>query len=204
MASIEPARGGLRWVRNKGGGSDEPSTVELYVASNNTLAIFRGDLLRMQAAGDVYPAAAGETSMYVCVGCSNYALADGTTRCGSFLPAATTYTGDAALSNPLASKILAIPVANAVFEIDANASGTNAATAQSLVGNFVDIVATAGSTFNGLSGHVAGISTAGTSDGQLRIEGVSRYGKDNASMNDVTAANWKLEVTVNELQTAGV
>lgn len=203
MASIEPARGGLRWLRSKTG-TGAPPTVELYVASNNTNGIFRGDLIRMQSAGDAYPALAGETSMYVCIGCSNYKLADGTTRPGSFLPAATTYTGDASLANPLASKILAIPVFGQVFEIDANATGTDAATAQSLVGNFVDIVATAGSTFNGMSGYVAGISTAGTSDGQLRILGVSRYGKDNASMNDVTAANWKLEVEVYEQQTAGV
>jgi hypothetical protein len=172
----------------------------LLVASAYGSGIFRGDFLKPVDDGTYAVAGAGDSISHLCLGAANYVLADGTTRCGTFLPTGTTYTGSADITNPLASKVLAIPVHGQVFEMDAATALASLAAAQTLVGNVADIVATAaGSTFNGMSGFelaVAGATAGGSA--QMKILEIARYGKDNNSMNDVTAAKSKFLVEVYE------
>lgn len=196
MAQRIPNQGGLRWVRslNAGGAAPQP-TIEL-VASAYATALFRGDYLAPVNDGTVAVAAAGVAGRYVFQEAVNYLEAGGTTRGGPYLPV-TTYTGNADLTNPLASKILAIPVIDQIFEIDMDAAETSWATAQAKVGLGFDLVATAaGSTVTGLSGYTLDTSTGLTNAGQFILVEIPRYGT-NGCLNDVTVARWKCHVRVN-------
>lgn len=194
MAQNQPQRGGLRWVKSLANAAlATPPIVPKVALSNNTLAIFSGDLLKAETGGTVYPAAATETSAFVAVSVANYLGADGLTRPGAYLPAATTYTGVVSSTNPKASVLLCIPVDGQVFEVDVPTACATETAATALIGQAVDIVATAGSTANGQSGFttdtVANFA-ATTNSAQLRLVEIPRYSLSGQS-NNPTVAYWK-------------
>jgi hypothetical protein len=202
MASVQPRRGGLRWVKSlTNPGLGTPPIVELVVASAYGTALFAGDALIAQTDGTVQAAVASGTISHVMVSASNYLAADSLTRPGAYLPASTTYTGTTSLTNPLASKILAIPVQDQVFEVDCTTGNATTTAGYALIGQCVDIVATAGSTANGQSGFttdtVANFA-ATTVSAQLRLREIPGYGLD-GTLNDVTATYWKGWYTVYEI-----
>ena len=204
MASVQPRRGGLRWVKSlTNPGLGTPPIIEKVVATANATALFAGDALREQTDGTLLPAAAGETISHVMIAASNYVGADALTRQGAYLPASTAFTGTVSLTNPLASKVLVIPVLNQVFEVDCPTAAATTTAAYALINQCVDIVATAGSTANGQSGFttdtVANFAST-TASAQLLLRDIPAYGLD-GTLNDVTATYWKGYYTVYEVQT---
>lgn len=192
--------GGARWVRNELGGQN-PIIVEMVVADNNTLAIFNGDFVSMTSGGVAYPTAAGGLNIIgVCNGVVQYWDGENM-RKGNYLPATTRWS-----INSRQSIISVILARGALFEIDAN-DGTTATTEaahQLFLGENADIVATAGTTANGRSGHVMNISDHKTTTAQLRLRALSRrvdqdYAADRVKY--IVAVN---EGHLSETDTAGV
>jgi len=196
--SIQPQRGGARWVKALGvNGPGTPPIVPKLVASNNTLALFAGDWLEELADGTVYPCTTGGGAhpklSYVMVSADRYLGSDGLLRKGQFVPAATVYTGVVSLSNPLSTVVLCIPVENQIFEVDIPTAAATWTAATALIGKCADIIATAGSTVNGLSGHTS-VAVANfeatTVSGQMLLREVPEYGMDGRA-NDPTTTYWK-------------
>jgi hypothetical protein len=194
MAQIEPAKGGLRWVRSLvSPGLGTPPIEERVVASNNAAGLFRGDLLKEGTDGCLLPAAAGDAASHVMVSCKRYRGSDGYMRTGQFLPASTTYTGTVSRANPLASVVLAIPVKDQLFEVDVPTAAATQSAATALIGQCVDIVANAGDTVTGVSGFTTDTVAnfqATTASAQLRLTDIPEYGLS-GRINDVTQAYWK-------------
>lgn len=191
MANI--AVGGFRWVRSRLGGNTAPIE-EMPVASNNSTAIFTGDIVKRVSDGTVIIAAAGDLTLaYVVVGVVRYKRSDGAIVAGNYLPASTTYTGAPAVSNPQASILSLIPTQYQIFECDANTAAASITAAQDIVGNNCDFVATAGNTSSGRSGFVLDTSAPGTGTANWRVLDIV-----NSPDNDVTSVNYKVRVTVNE------
>lgn len=211
MASVQPQRGGARWVKSLSTPAlQTPPIVEKLVASNNTLALFAGDLLQIMTDGTVYPCTVGGGAYpglsFIMVSASNYVTADGLTRTGTYVPAATTYTGTVSLTNPLATKVLCIPISDGqqVFEMDVPTAAATTTAAAALVGQCVDILATAGSTTTGLSGFTSDTVAnfqASTTTNQLLLRQIPNYGL-NGMLNDVTATYWKGWFTAYEVTVA--
>ena len=198
MAQVIPQKGGLRFVGFIGtGGLGTPPIIALPVATGQTLALFNGDALYHVSDGTVYPQTAGDANAisHVMVGAKNYLGNDSLPRRGAYLPAATAYTGTVSLDNPLASVVLCIPTDNVLFEVDVPTAAATKTAAQALVGQTVNIVATAGSTVNGESGHttdtVANFKSPGDSThGQLLLIAVPQYDLQ-GRVNDPTQTYWK-------------
>ena len=204
MTQVQPQMGGLRFAGFVGsGGLGTPPIIALPVVSPNTLALFAGDALTKAADGTVYPATAGDSVCisHVMVSAKNYLGDDSIPRKGAYLPAAKTYTGGASIDNPLASIVLCIPTDHCLFEVDVPTAAATKAVAQGLMGQTINIVATAGSTANGQSGHttdtVANVKTPGDSThGQLLLVSIPQYDLAGRA-NDPTVAYWKAIVRVN-------
>lgn len=191
MANIQV--GGFRWVRSRLGGNTAPIE-EMPVASNNSTAIFSGDIVKRVSDGTVIVAAAGDLTLaYVVVGCARYKRSDGAIVAGNYLPASTTYTGAPSVANPQASILTCIPLQYQILECDANTAVASETAAQDLVGNNCDFVATAGNTSTGRSGFVLDTSAPGTATANFRVLEIVR-----SPDNDVTSVNFKVRVTVNE------
>lgn len=201
-----PTIGGLRFAYSLGS-SDGPLTEVYTVPSNNTDAIFTGTVVKVNDAGGVVAAGAGDTDLIgVVQGVVQYWDGENM-RSGNYLPAATVYGSN--LSRQ--SKVRVIPFKNNVFEVDADAAlaTPTLAGAQAIVGSNGDITAESGNTVSGRSTQALDISTAETTDGspgtaQLRIHGISKRIDQ-----DFTASRVKFLVTVNEgfmpeTDTAGV
>ena len=199
-ANIQPYRLGAHWVRSMTGPSlNTPPTLEIPVASNNTLGLFSGDLLQILTGGTVYPATRGggsyPTPSHVMVG-ARYLGSDGVRRKGPFLPAATTYTGTVSLANALCSVALVIPTLNQIFALTVPTAEATLTAAQAKVGKCIDVNPGAGDTTAGQSGHLIYTGTdatygwqSTTVSGQLRLEEIPRYGLTGL-LNDPTIANW--------------
>lgn len=191
---------GAHWVGSKGqAGLGSQPIVEKVVASNNTLAIFPGDFLDETTAGIVYPATVGGGAFpalaYVCVGIERYKGADSLMRKGKYLPAATTYTGEADQSNPQSTIVLCTPVVDQLFEVVVPTAVPTQAEIGDLLNKCIDIGPSAGSTVSGMSGHITAASTAGSTDAwgattataQLRLIRIPQVGRE---LNDPLLANW--------------
>ena len=204
MAQVQPQMGGLRFVGSIGSsGLGTPPMQALPVASGQTLALFVGDALFHVSDGTVYPQTAGDANAisHVMVSVKNFLGSDSIPRKNNFLPAATSYTGTVDLSNPLASVVLCIPTEDCLFEVDVPTGAASKTAAQALVGQTVNIVATAGNTSNGMSGHttdtVANFKAPGDSThGQLLLISIPQYDLTGRA-NDVTQAYWKGVFRVN-------
>jgi hypothetical protein len=192
MANI--AIGGARLIKRRAGGNLE-GTEEMPVASAYGTAIFYGDLVKRVNDGTIAAAAAGDAVYGIAAGAVRYKNGSGQIVAGNHLPASTTFTGSAHISNPQASIVKVIPLGSGdIFEMDVDTVVADVAAAQSLVGNNFDIVATAGSTTTGRSGYVVNnASGMGTATAQIRMNAVSTD-----PLNDVTAVNWKAQFIVNE------
>jgi hypothetical protein len=199
MASFQPAKGGLRWVKSEGASNSSPPIVIEVVATNYGTAIFKGDPVKKVNDGTWDLSGATGVIDGVCDGVeSYYEASSGTTRTGVFLPANTVYTGGSSKSNKLASLIRIIPSRGQIFEMDVGAGVADAATAQGHCHGNATMTATAGSTVNGRSGYVINASSfATTATHNVRIVSIPMYGNSNPAMNDVTAANWKVNVKAN-------
>ena len=204
MAQVQPQMGGLRFAGFFGaGGLGTPPIVALPVVSNNTLALFAGDALTKASDGTVYPTTAGDANgiSHVMVSVKNYLGSDSLVRKGAYLPAATTYTGTVSLDNPLCSVVLCIPVDACLFEVDVPTAASTKTVAQGLMGQTINIVATAGSTMSGQSGFttdtVANVKTPGDSThGQLLLFNIPQFDLVGRA-NDPTVAYGKVNVRVN-------
>jgi len=200
MAQVQPQMGGLRFAGFIGsGGLGTPPIVALPVASPSAsgVALFKGDALFHVNNGTVDVQTAGDALAisHVMESVKNYLGSDSLVRKGAFLPAATSYTGTVSIDNPLASVVLCIPADHCLFEVDVPTGAATKTAAQSLVGQTVNIVATAGSTANGQSGHttdtVANFKNPGDSThGQLLLVKIPQYDLAGRA-NDPTVAYWK-------------
>lgn len=212
MASIQPARHGLVWqysLSNRGLGT--PPVVRKVVASAyNGAAIFVGDVVLAVNDGTVAICTAGLRPGWVVAAVERYkSPSDSLVRSGPYCPCSSslTYSGSASLDNPTATVLVCIPCRDQVFEATADTTGTSWAAAQAYVGEYADLVATAaGDTVTGISGYDIDISTHSASDGQFAIVGVPVYGIGQNTMNDPTAAGYRVLVTVNpsELLDVGI
>lgn len=187
------AMGGFRWARSKIGAKTEPRERGVVITANSG-AIFRGDAVKRVSDGTFIVCAAGDAVYGIADGVERYKNSSSQIVSGNYLPDATAYSGTPTLDNPQASVIYIIPCRDQVFEVDVNTAATTLTTAQDLVGNNADLVATAGSTASGRSGFVLNTASgSGTGTAQFQIlEIVQMPG------NDVTAVNWKALVQVNE------
>lgn len=213
MASIQPATPGFRWVKSlTSPGLLTPPIVRKVVASAYASAIYVGDVLKLVNDGTVALCGASDALVsHVCVGVERFkSTADGLMRSGTYAPCSSslTYTGSASLDNPFATVLLCVPARDQVFEVLSNATGTDWATAQALVGTYCDLDAStlSGSTTSGQSGETLNISTTSTSSGQWTILDIPVFGIGQSKMNDPGAAYWTMHVTVNpsELVDVGV
>lgn len=153
MANVD-APSGLRYVGNIAAAMQSGLAVLYDVDSSNGTAIFKGDLVKLEADGNIAPAAAGDRALGVAVSVKpDYDVA--ATIHPGYLPAST------------AGKILVVTDPNALYEIQEDSVG--AALAATDKGALVDIIAGAGSTTTGRSAHEVDSSTLGTSNGQLKL-----------------------------------
>lgn len=192
MAQIEPAKGGLRWVRSLlSPGLNTPPVEERVVATANATALFAGDGLKAGTDGCLLVAAANEAISHVMVAAVRYMGSDGYMRSGAFLPASTAYTGDASAANPLASVVLAIPVNGQLFEVDVPTAAATRTAATALIGECVDIVANAGSTVTGESAWTTdAVANFAAATAQLQLKEIPKYDQF-GRVNDVTKPYWK-------------
>jgi hypothetical protein len=196
-----PYRLGATWVGSSANPAlNTPPIVEMPVASNNTLAVFAGDLCEVLTGGTIYPCTRGGGSYpslsYVVVSMKQYLGVDGVVRRGNYLPATTVYTGTTSIDNPLASIALCIPVTGQLFAMTVPTAEATTTAAQAKVGKCIDVNPGAGVTKTGLSGHLIYTGTdatygwqATTVAGQLRLEKIPQYGIT-GTLNDPTIANW--------------
>jgi hypothetical protein len=197
MAQVLPQKGGLQFAGFIGsGGLGTPPIVKLPVVSGNTLALFEGDALTKANDGTVYPTTAGDAVAisHVMVSAAQYLDADSVPRKGAYLPAAKTYTGTVSLDNPLANLVLCIPTDHCKWSVQIPTAASTKTAAQALVGQTVNIVATAGSTANGQSGYttdtVANFKTPGdATHGQLLLLEIPQYDLQ-GRVNDPTQTYW--------------
>ena len=206
MSSILPSMGGFRWVRSRTGASRPPIETAVVI-TNNATAIFRGDAIGRVTTGEVQALAAGDATIALGVveAVERYKDATVGMRGGVYLPASTVYTGGSSAQNPLASIVSYIPfgAGSEVFEVDfvptAATTYTTLAAVQAIVNKNSDLVAGAGSTTNGMSGHYIEEITGGAATAQFRIIEIPRYGSDNELLNDVTStARFRVNVVLNE------
>ena len=184
---------GLKAIGKVGQNKDNQGLSEYDIAASAT-AIYQGDPVEMLATGTIGTigvAAAGD----VLLGSLN----------GVFYTDAS--TSKPTWANHLAASNTATDIVGFVsddpyerFEVQSNNTG---ASAQTDIGNVANIVYAAGSSPNYVSKVELDDSDLATTDGQLKVIGVSKD-PDN---NDLTAANVNWVVTINEhflKQTAGI
>ena len=181
---------GLKAIGKVGQNRDNQGLSEYDIAASAT-AIYQGDPVEMLATGTIGVAAAGD----VLLGSLN----------GVFYTDAS--TSKPTWANHLAASNTATDIVGFVsddpyerFEVQSNNTG---ASAQTDIGNVANIVYAAGSSPNYVSKVELDDSDLATTDGQLKVIGVSKD-PDN---NDLTAANVNWVVTINEhflKQTAGI
>ena len=172
---------GLRPIGKVGQNKDNQGLSEYSIAASAT-AIFQNDPVEMLATGTIGVAAAGD----ILLGALN----------GVFFTDAS--TSKPTFANHLKASNTATDIVGFVsddpyerFEVQSNNTG---ASEQTDVGNVADIEYTAGSAPSFVSKVELDNGDLATSDGQLKIIGVS---KDPVN-NDLTSANVNFVVTINE------
>jgi len=181
---------GLRAIGKVGQNRDNQGLSEYDIAASAT-AIYFQDPVKMLNTGTIGVAAAGDVLLGALTGVF---FTDATTEKPTF-------------ANHLNASNTATDIVGFVsddpyerFEVQSNNTG---ASAQTDIGNVADIEYTAGSSPNYVSKVELDDGDLATSDGQLKVIGVSKD-PDN---NDLTAANVNFVVTINEhflKQEAGV
>ena len=166
---------GARAVRRIDGGACLPSNPYTVDASNGT-AIFVGDFVKLEADGNVAPAAAGNALIGVVTAVAD----DYDNLARRYLPAST------------AGTVWVNDDPEAVFVVQEDDGGT-ALTAAARGAN-VDIVAGTGNTTTSISGHELDQDSVGVTTGQLRL--LRLVDTENNDYGD--NADW--EVRINEHQ----
>ena len=172
---------GLRPIGKVGQNKDNQGLSEYSIAASAT-AIFQGDPVEMLATGTIGVAAAGD----VLLGPLN----------GVFFTDAS--TSKPTFANHLEASNTATDIVGFVsddpyerFEVQSNNTG---ASAQTDIGNVADIEYTAGGAPSFVSKVELDNGDLATSDGQLKVIGVSKDPENN----DLTSANVNFVVTINE------
>lgn len=163
------------------------------VASGYATALFTGDLVTLVTAGTVEACTAGGAPLILgAVKTASY-VANGQRQDSAYIPASTTYSPTSRGSvNSSYVWVYDAPDAEYWVCVSSNTATDTAAEIYAAVGSNMDIVAGAGSTVYGQSGFTLdGNPIAGTA--QCRILEVVRM-----PGNDLTAANFKLRVHINE------
>ena len=160
------------------------------VANNNTLAIFSGDVVTITTAGVAYPTTAGDTDLALGVVAHTSYWGTLGRIYSNYIPAATTYT-PTTRGSIQSSYVWVWDDPSIEYIADMNV-GTTAALNYAGVGSNVDLLATAGSTVYGRSGHLLdGTYVAGQA--QFRIVEMLRN-----SGNDLTLQYQKVVCRINE------
>lgn len=205
MTSIQPVQYGLLWHHSQSNpGLLTPPIVRKVVASAYASNIGIGDIVLAVNDGTVAltpgtegtPGLSGWVVAYV----ERYkSTEDGLMRSGKYLPSSSslTYTGSASLDNPTATVLGCIPCRDQVFEMSSLTTGTSWATAQTLVGAYCDFTRGTISTVTGHADIRLAITTVSASSGQFAVVGIPVYGTGQSTMNDPSAAGFRLLVTVN-------
>lgn len=184
MANV--VRGGFHPRRGIG---QVPRPRRYEVASNNTLAIFAGDAVDLVTAGVAYPAIAGTATVLGVVAHCSY-VTNNQRVYSNYIPASTVYSPTSRGSQN-ASYVWVWDDPSIEYVVDMNVA-TTAALNYAGVGANVDLLATAGSTVYGRSGHLLdGTYVAGTA--QFRILEMLRRPD-----NDLTSVNQKVVCMINE------
>lgn len=184
MANVSRPRGAVP-VATLSGSPWAQSVRQYAVASGNSTAVFRGDFMTLNDDGSVSPAAAGGILLGVCVGVKVDRSIAATEHPG-YLPAST------------AGYVLVCVGPDVIYELqEDNTGGPMVATN---VGSTGDMVAGAGSTTSGVSGHLLDSSDVIAKDGtpasaQLLVIGLSQK-VDNAVGND---AKWLVRINESAL-----
>tara|TARA_Y100001973_G_scaffold42940_1_gene64035 strand:+ start:572 stop:1141 length:570 start_codon:yes stop_codon:yes gene_type:complete len=172
---------GLRAIGKVGQNKDNQGLSEYSIAASAT-AIFQGDPVEMLGTGTIGVAAAGD----VLLGPLN----------GVFFTDAS--TSKPTFANHLKASNTATDIVGFVsddpyerFEVQSNNTG---ASAQTDIGNVANIEYTAGSSPSFISKVELDNGDLATSDGQLKVIGVSKDPENN----DLTSANVNFVVTINE------
>jgi len=172
---------GLRAIGKVGQNKDNQGLSEYSIAASAT-AIFQGDPVEILATGTIGVAAAGDALL----GPLN----------GVFFTDAS--TSKPTFANHLKASNTATDIVGFVsddpyerFEVQSNNAG---ASAQTDIGNVANIEYTAGSSPSFVSKVELDDSDLATSDGQLKVIGVSRDPENN----DLSSANVNFVVTINE------
>lgn len=169
---------GFRFVGNIDGADPNGALRAYSVDASNATAIFRGDALTLEADGNVTPAAAGGVVLGICEGIKLDPDTLATEHPG-YLPAST------------AGTVLVRVGPNAMYEVQEDSDSANLALTD--VGANIDLVAGAGSTVSGVSGHeLDSDSATAAGSAQFRI-----IGKVDRVDNEV-GTNCKWIVTVHE------
>ena len=181
MANTDRPRGAIP-IRRLDGGACLPANPYSVDASNAT-AIFIGDFVKLEADGNVAPAAAGDRILGVCMG-----VLGGYDNLGTRHLAATT-----------AGDILVNDDPDTISELQEDDGGT--ALTAAARGALTDIVAGAGSATTGISAHELNQDAVEVTSGQLRL--LRLVNRENNAYGD--NADWEVMVNEHEFtQTAGV
>jgi hypothetical protein len=162
------------------------------VASGNSTAIFRGDVVKADSAGVVDVAAAGNTDLVGVVKEVEYTLSGKRVR-APYLPASTTYSPTARGSvNASYVWVYDDPAMEYWVCVSSHANTDTEAEVRAALFCNMDITAGAGSTVYGQSGHTLdGAVVAATA--QFRILEIRRI-----PGNDLAAANFQVRCMINE------
>lgn len=173
-------------------GSTSTQTKRFRVASNNGTAIFKGDCLVYSAAGVIGLAIANAGVSGVSQGAEYFDSTINGRRFNPFLPASTTYTGTAFDDHGDTDETMVFMTADPVnTRFQAQYSASVPALAD-LTKN-VNFSAGAGSTVNGVSGHVLDQTTINTT---LTLD-FRIIDWKHAVNNDATQTNFKAIVQIN-------
>lgn len=188
MANVSQT--GFRPFGNSGSTSTQNKRVR--VASNNGTAIFKGDCVKITAAGVWGLATAGAGVSSVAQGAEYWDAAINGRRSNPYLPVSTTYTGatfdDHAETDESFLFVVSDPVGTR-FQAQYS-GGTPALTDITKNANFV---ASAGSTVNGLSGHTINQATLASNAALDFFLMDWKHSVDN----DMTTTNAKVIVQIN-------
>lgn len=179
MANVDRPDG-LKFVRMRTGG--DPVIERLYISSAST-NIFRGDPIVYDSSGNAAGTAADAEIADVNSPFVSHVVVDIDAVANTTAPTVPTVDY---LASGASGYVFAIPVRNAVFEIQEDSVGGNMAV--TAISEFCDLTFGAGSTTTGLSGCELDSSDAGTGDNVRILRLVNR--PDNALG---TNARWEVE-----------
>lgn len=181
---------GFRPYGNNGSTSTQCKRVR--IASNNATAIFKGDCMKITAAGVWGLATAGAGVSTVAQGAEYFDSTINGRRANPYLPATTTYTGTTFDDHGETDESFVLVIADPVgTRFQAQYSGGTPALAD--ITKNANFVASAGSTVNGLSGHTINQATLAANAALDFFLMDWKHSVDN----DMTTTNAKVIVQIN-------